>query len=208
MNVLSRHISLGRAAFEPLLAQAAADTLGMVADPSGSFQRLLLGTAETVTLAGLRDNLRYIDIDKAFFRDLSRACPPASEPQPRFSRCTASSCTTPPTTRPTSPCSAWSPSSAPCCPSPPPTCWKMARFQLPVPPQAAPGCPGGRAGSSRSKARGACSGKRSGASANLRFCSGRKRSGASASHAARATVCRSRLAAAFDRAPSSLCTKS
>ena len=32
MNVLSRHIRLGRAAYEPLLAQAAADTLGIVAD--------------------------------------------------------------------------------------------------------------------------------------------------------------------------------
>ncbi|WP_210520615.1 hypothetical protein [Hymenobacter terricola] len=68
MNVLSRHISLSRAAFEPLLAQAAADTLGIVADPAGSFQRLLLGSTESPTLAGLRDNLRYLDIDKAFFQ--------------------------------------------------------------------------------------------------------------------------------------------
>ncbi len=68
MNVLSRHISLSRAAFEPLLAQAAADTLGIVADPAGSFQRLFLGTADTLTLAGLRDALRYIDVDKAFFQ--------------------------------------------------------------------------------------------------------------------------------------------
>ena len=68
MNVLSRHISLGRAAFEPLLAQAAADTLAIVADPAGSFLRLFLGTADTLTLAGLRDVLRYIDVDKAFFQ--------------------------------------------------------------------------------------------------------------------------------------------
>ena len=68
MNVLSRHIRLGRAAYEPLLAQAAADTLSIVADPAGSFERLLLGTTETPTLAGLRDNLRYLDIDKAFFQ--------------------------------------------------------------------------------------------------------------------------------------------
>ena len=68
MNVLSRHICLGRAAFEPLLAQAAADTLGLVADPLGSFQHLLLGTAETPMLAGLRDALRYIDVDKAFYQ--------------------------------------------------------------------------------------------------------------------------------------------
>ena len=68
MNVLSRHISLGRAAFEPLLAQAAADTLGLVADPADSFQRLLLGSAESPTLAGLRDSLRYIAVDKAFYQ--------------------------------------------------------------------------------------------------------------------------------------------
>ena len=67
MNVLSRHICLRRAAFEPLLAQAAADTLGLVADPLGSFQRLL-GVAETSTLASLLDALRYIDIDKAFYQ--------------------------------------------------------------------------------------------------------------------------------------------
>ena len=68
MNVLSRHIRLERAAFEPLLAQAATDTLGLVADPLGSFQRLLLGSTDTPTLASLRDALRYIDIDKAFFQ--------------------------------------------------------------------------------------------------------------------------------------------
>ncbi|MDQ2795310.1 MAG: hypothetical protein M3Y12_15060 [Bacteroidota bacterium] len=68
MNVLSRHISLGRAAFEPLLAQAAADTLGLVADPLGSFQRLLLGPAENPTMASLRDAVRYIDLDKAFYQ--------------------------------------------------------------------------------------------------------------------------------------------
>ena len=68
MNVLSRHISLGRAAFEPLLAQAAADTLGLVADPAGSFQRLLLSNRETPTVADLRDSLRYIDVDKVFYQ--------------------------------------------------------------------------------------------------------------------------------------------
>ncbi|GAB3861747.1 hypothetical protein GCM10028822_41570 [Hymenobacter terrigena] len=75
MNVLSRHISLNRAAFEPLLAQAAADTLGIVADPAGSFQRLLLGNAETPTLAGLRDNLRYFDIDKSFYQGFVDSLP-------------------------------------------------------------------------------------------------------------------------------------
>ena len=68
MNVISRHIRLGRASFEPLLAQAAADTLGLVATPLGSFQRLVLGAGEATTLASLRDALRYIDIDKAFYQ--------------------------------------------------------------------------------------------------------------------------------------------
>ncbi|WP_310398071.1 hypothetical protein [Hymenobacter sp.] len=79
MNVLSRHISLGRAAFEPLLAQAAADTLGIVADPAGSFQRLLLGPAEPPTLAGLRDHLRYLDVDKAFYQGFVDNVPPSSD---------------------------------------------------------------------------------------------------------------------------------
>ena len=68
MNVLSRHIRLKRADFEPLLAQAAADTLGLVADPMGSFQRLVLGTTEMPTLTSLRDAVRYLDIDKAFYQ--------------------------------------------------------------------------------------------------------------------------------------------
>ncbi|GAB3669835.1 hypothetical protein GCM10027594_34540 [Hymenobacter agri] len=68
MNVLSRHIRLGRAAYEPLLAKATADTLALVADPLGSVQHLLLGTAEMPTLPGLRDAVRYIDLDKAFYQ--------------------------------------------------------------------------------------------------------------------------------------------
>ena len=75
MNVLSRHISLNRAAFEPLLTQAAADTLGIVADPTGSFQRLLLGHTLKPTLAALRDNLRYFDIGKAFYQGFIDSLP-------------------------------------------------------------------------------------------------------------------------------------
>ena len=79
MNVLSRHISMGREAAEPLLAQATADTLGIVADPVGTFQRLLLGNAEPHTLAGLRDNLRYFDVDKAFYQGFVDSLPASSE---------------------------------------------------------------------------------------------------------------------------------
>ncbi|MFD2717940.1 hypothetical protein ACFST9_04390 [Hymenobacter monticola] len=79
MNVLSRHISLSRAAYEPLLAQAIADTLGLVADPIGSFQRLLLGTAEQPNLAGLRENLRYIDVDKSFYQGFVDSLPDSQD---------------------------------------------------------------------------------------------------------------------------------
>ena len=79
MNILSRHISLNRAAFEPLLAQAATDALGMVADPTGSFERLLLGNSEKPTLALLRDKLRYIDIDKAFYQGFVDSLPASDD---------------------------------------------------------------------------------------------------------------------------------
>lgn len=79
MNVLSRHISLSRAAFEPLLAQATADALSIVADPVDSFQRLLLGTAEQQPLAGLRDGLRYFDIDKTFYQGFVDSLPASND---------------------------------------------------------------------------------------------------------------------------------
>jgi hypothetical protein len=79
MNVLSRHIHLNRAAYEPLLAQAAADTLGLVADPVASFQRLLLGAAEQPTLVDLRENLRYIDVDKPFYQGFVDSLPDSKD---------------------------------------------------------------------------------------------------------------------------------
>jgi len=80
MNVLSRHIRLDRSAFEPLLATAATDTLGIVADPVGSFQRLLLGEGEAPTVASLREGLRYIDIDKEFFKGFVDSLPADGAP--------------------------------------------------------------------------------------------------------------------------------
>ncbi|MBD2721375.1 hypothetical protein [Hymenobacter armeniacus] len=79
MNVLSRHISLGREAYEPLLAQATADTLGLVADPVDSFQRLVLGNAEAPTLTTLRESLRYIDVDKAFYQGFIDSLPNSND---------------------------------------------------------------------------------------------------------------------------------
>ena len=84
MNVLSRHISLSRTAFEPLLVQATADTLGLVADPAGSFQRLFLDSTEAPNLAGLRDSLRYIDVDKTFFQGFVESLPVSNDLTPDF----------------------------------------------------------------------------------------------------------------------------
>jgi hypothetical protein len=79
MNILSRHMRLDRAAFEPLLARAAADTLLIVADPVGTFERLLLSDATQSTVVQLRDNLRYFDIDKDFFAGFIDSLPPSTE---------------------------------------------------------------------------------------------------------------------------------
>jgi hypothetical protein len=82
MNVLSRHIRLDRAALEPLLAQAVADTLALAARPAETFERLLLPPAEAETapdeavpLAALRDYLRYFDQAKPFFEGFVASLP-------------------------------------------------------------------------------------------------------------------------------------
>jgi hypothetical protein len=90
MNVLSRHIRLDRAALEPLLAQAVADTLGLATDPAAAFERLLLPPAETETtpdeavpLATLRDYLRYFDQAKPFFEGFVASLPTGNAPLSR-----------------------------------------------------------------------------------------------------------------------------
>ena len=69
MNVLSRHISLARPAFEPLLAQAIADTLALTTAPFTAFEQLFLPPDDStpITPASLRDALRYLDLDKPFY---------------------------------------------------------------------------------------------------------------------------------------------
>lgn len=69
MNALSRRIRLTRGAFEPLLARAVADTLGVVADPVLTFEEKLLGDQPTATAAQLRDALRYLDLNKDLFAE-------------------------------------------------------------------------------------------------------------------------------------------
>jgi hypothetical protein len=88
MNVLSRHIRLDRAALEPLLAQAAIDTLLLGADPALAFERLVLpyagaDTEEPVPVAQLRDGLRYIDQDKEFYQSFIDSLPKGNAPLSR-----------------------------------------------------------------------------------------------------------------------------
>ena len=88
MNVLSRHIRLDRAALEPLLAQAVTDTLVLATDGHAAFERLLLPPAgpettldaadEPVSLAALRDYLRYFDQAKPFFERFVNGLPAGS----------------------------------------------------------------------------------------------------------------------------------
>jgi len=68
MNILSRRIKLSRATFEPLLATAVADTLGIATDPEQIFTDKILGTSPSVIVEQLRDALRYLDVDKAWFK--------------------------------------------------------------------------------------------------------------------------------------------
>ncbi|TVT37881.1 hypothetical protein FNT36_22235 [Hymenobacter setariae] len=88
MNVLSRHIRLDRAALEPLLAQAAADTLLLAADPALAFERLLLPAAsadadEPVPVTELRDALRYLDQDKEYYQAFVDSLPSSNAPLSR-----------------------------------------------------------------------------------------------------------------------------
>jgi hypothetical protein len=69
MNTLSRRIRLNRQAFEPLLARAVADTLGVVTDPTQTFEEKLIGGQTTTTAAQLRDALRYLDLNKELFTE-------------------------------------------------------------------------------------------------------------------------------------------
>ncbi|SHJ83722.1 hypothetical protein SAMN02745146_0304 [Hymenobacter daecheongensis DSM 21074] len=68
MNTLSRRIRLSREAFEPLLARAISDTLGVVMDSALTFEEKLLGAQPTATQEQLREPLRYLDIDKPLFQ--------------------------------------------------------------------------------------------------------------------------------------------
>jgi len=75
MNVLSRRIKLGRAAFEPLLARAITDTLAAAQDPAGTFEDKLLNRQPSATTAQLRDALRYLDVNKPLYQSFLDTLP-------------------------------------------------------------------------------------------------------------------------------------
>ncbi|RTQ44982.1 hypothetical protein EJV47_26810 [Hymenobacter gummosus] len=83
MNLLSRRIRLTRSTYEPLLAQAAADTLRTALDPQAIFEsKLLPDGLSSAAPAQLRDALRYVDVNKALFQDFIDSLP-ADLPQER-----------------------------------------------------------------------------------------------------------------------------
>ncbi|TPG60161.1 hypothetical protein [Hymenobacter nivis] len=79
MNTLSRHIRLGRPALEPLLAEATAGALSLATAPAAAAQHLLFSGPAPITTATLRDNLRYIDLDKEFYQGFVDNLPATSE---------------------------------------------------------------------------------------------------------------------------------
>ncbi|WP_400194180.1 hypothetical protein [Hymenobacter sp. B81] len=83
MNLLSRRIRLTRATYEPLLAQAATDTLRAVLEPAAIFADKLFPADQTsATPAQLRDALRYVDVNKPLFQSFVDSLP-ADVPQER-----------------------------------------------------------------------------------------------------------------------------
>ncbi|GEO05330.1 hypothetical protein AAE02nite_29940 [Adhaeribacter aerolatus] len=69
MNVLSRKILIKRPHFEPLLAKAITDTFRWVLEPVGAFEEKFLQNQESLTVAKLQSNLKYISINKELVQD-------------------------------------------------------------------------------------------------------------------------------------------
>ena len=83
MNVLSRRIRLSRPTYEPLLAQAVADTLAGALSPADTLAtKLLPAEAGPRTPEQLREGLRYLDTNKTLFERFVDALP-AGQEQPR-----------------------------------------------------------------------------------------------------------------------------
>ncbi|NVO31914.1 hypothetical protein [Hymenobacter lapidiphilus] len=83
MNVLSRRIRLSRPTYEPLLAQAVADTLAGALSPADTLAtKLLPAESGPRTPEQLREGLRYLHLNKSLFERFIDALP-AGQVQPR-----------------------------------------------------------------------------------------------------------------------------
>jgi hypothetical protein len=65
MSVVSNHISIDRAHFAPLLKKAVSQTLLAIFDPYDFFSMLVTGKDNKLEVASLREELKYIKINKA-----------------------------------------------------------------------------------------------------------------------------------------------
>lgn len=80
MNILSRRIRLSRPTYEPLLAQAVADTLAGALSPADTLAtKLLPAEAAPRPPEQLRESLRYLDTNKALFESFINALPAGQE---------------------------------------------------------------------------------------------------------------------------------
>ncbi|HEY0742842.1 MAG TPA: hypothetical protein VGD40_15335 [Chryseosolibacter sp.] len=65
MSVVSNHILIDRAHFSPLLKKAVSQTLMAIFDPYDFFSMLVTGKDNKLEVASLRDEIKYIKINKA-----------------------------------------------------------------------------------------------------------------------------------------------
>lgn len=65
MGTLSKHISIDRQHFAPLLKKAVSQTVLLVLDPYDYFSMLVSGTNNKLDVAGFREEIKYLKINKA-----------------------------------------------------------------------------------------------------------------------------------------------
>ncbi len=78
MATLSRHIRVKGADLEPLVAEAAADALGLAFDPAAAYAQRFLPTDEAgaaFITDSLRADLKYVDVNKALFEGFINQLP-------------------------------------------------------------------------------------------------------------------------------------
>lgn len=65
MGVLSQHITIDRAHFAPLLKKAVSATLLLIFNPYDYFSVLISGTTNKLDVAGFREEIKYLKVNKA-----------------------------------------------------------------------------------------------------------------------------------------------